>query len=56
MPLHDLSLTDFETGQILLIDKPLHWSSYKAVNAVKWGIKTKFNIKSIGYNFKIAAF
>ena len=56
MPLHDLSLTDFETGQILLIDKPLHWSSYQAVNAVKWGIKTKFNIKSIGYNFKIATF
>jgi len=47
MPLHDLSLTDFETGQILLIDKPLHWSSYQAVNAVKWGIKTKFNIKKI---------
>lgn len=47
MSLHDLSLTDFETGQILLIDKPLHWSSYQAVNAVKWGIKTKFNIKKI---------
>ncbi|MDA0278485.1 MAG: tRNA pseudouridine(55) synthase TruB [Bacteroidetes bacterium] len=47
MPLHDLSLTDFKTGQILLIDKPLHWSSYQAVNAVKWGIKTKFNIKKI---------
>lgn len=47
MPLHDLSLTDFETGQILLIDKPLHWSSYQAVNAVKCGIKTKFNVKKI---------
>ena len=47
MSLHDLSLTDFETGQILLIDKPLHWSSYQAVNAVKWGIKTKFNAKKI---------
>ena len=47
MLLHDLSLTDFETGQILLIDKPLHWSSYQAVNAVKWGIKTKFNAKKI---------
>lgn len=47
MSLHDLSLTDFETGQILLIDKPLHWSSYQAVNAVKWGIKTKFNVKKI---------
>lgn len=47
MSLHDLSLTDFETGQILLIDKPLHWSSYQAVNAVKWGIKKKFNVKKI---------
>ena len=35
MPLHDLSLTDFETGQILLIDKPLHWIIFQAVNFIK---------------------
>jgi len=47
MSLDQLSLEDFTEGQILLIDKPLHWTSYQAVNAVKWGIKKKFNIKKI---------
>ena len=34
-------------GQILLIDKPLEWSSFDAVNAVKWAIKRKFNLRKI---------
>ncbi|WP_190810031.1 tRNA pseudouridine(55) synthase TruB [Flagellimonas sp. S3867] len=38
---------DFLNGQILLIDKPLEWSSFQAVNALKWAIRRKFNIKKI---------
>ncbi len=37
----------FLEGHILLIDKPLEWSSFQAVNAVKWALKRKFNLKKI---------
>nr|WP_299072503.1 tRNA pseudouridine(55) synthase TruB [uncultured Allomuricauda sp.] len=36
---------DFLNGQILLIDKPLEWSSFQAVNALKWTIRKKFSLK-----------
>lgn len=36
---------DFLNGQLLLIDKPLGWSSFQAVNKLKWGIRKKFNLK-----------
>lgn len=36
---------EFLTGQVLLIDKPLKWSSFQAVNALKWAIRRKFNLK-----------
>ncbi|MDC6364214.1 MULTISPECIES: tRNA pseudouridine(55) synthase TruB [Flavobacteriaceae] len=38
---------DFLNGQILLIDKPLEWSSFQAVNALKWAIRKKFDLKKI---------
>jgi len=37
----------FTKGQLLLIDKPLHWTSFQAVNALKWYIKKKFGFKKI---------
>lgn len=36
---------DFLNGQILLIDKPLGWSSFQAVNKLKWVIRKKFDLK-----------
>lgn len=36
---------EFLAGQVLLIDKPLEWSSFQAVNALKWAIRRKFNLK-----------
>ncbi len=36
---------DFLNGQVLLIDKPLGWSSFQAVNKLKWAIRKKFNLK-----------
>lgn len=38
---------DFLNGQILLIDKPLGWSSFQAVNKLKWAIRKKFKLKKI---------
>ena len=38
---------DFLNGQILLIDKPLEWTSFQAVNALKWAIRKKFKLKKI---------
>lgn len=34
-------------GQILLIDKPLEWSSFQAVNKIKWAIRKAFNLRKI---------
>ncbi|MUH34235.1 tRNA pseudouridine(55) synthase TruB [Zobellia amurskyensis] len=36
---------DFLDGQILLVDKPLGWSSFQAVNKLKWVIRSKFKLK-----------
>ena len=41
------SAEDFLTGQVLLIDKPLHWTSFQAVNKLKWLLKSKLGIKKI---------
>jgi len=38
---------DFKTGKILLIDKPLHWTSFQVVNKLRWHVKQRFNIKKI---------
>tara|TARA_R110002051_G_scaffold234092_1_gene295700 strand:+ start:70849 stop:71550 length:702 start_codon:yes stop_codon:yes gene_type:complete len=38
---------DFLDGQTLLIDKPLGWSSFQVVNAIKWSIRRAFELKKI---------
>jgi len=45
--LSELSAEDFLNGQLLLIDKPLGWSSFQAVNKLKWAIRKKFDLKKI---------
>jgi tRNA pseudouridine55 synthase len=45
-----MTAEDFQTGQILLIDKPLTWSSFQAVNKLKYTLKRKFNLPK---SFKI---
>ncbi|MBF0693788.1 MAG: tRNA pseudouridine(55) synthase TruB [Flavobacterium sp.] len=42
-----MSADDFLSGQILLIDKPLHWTSFQAVNKMKWALKSKLGLKKI---------
>jgi tRNA pseudouridine55 synthase len=38
---------DFKNGQVLLIDKPLHWTSFQVVNKLRWAIRKRFGIKKI---------
>ncbi len=38
---------DFLSGELLCIDKPLNWTSFQAVNAIKWAIRKKFDLKKI---------
>ena len=38
---------DYKEGQVILIDKPLEWTSFQAVNKVRWLIKKSFGIKKI---------
>ena len=38
---------DFLNGQVILIDKPLHWTSFQVVNKLRWAIRKAFNIKKI---------
>ena len=39
-----MTAEDFLEGQILLIDKPLTWSSFQAVNKLKYILKRKFEL------------
>jgi len=41
------TLEDFKNGQILLIDKPLNWTSFQVVNKLRWHIRKTFDIKKI---------
>ncbi len=38
---------DFKNGQVLLIDKPLEWTSFQAVNKLRWAIRKAYDIKKI---------
>ncbi len=42
-----LTEEDFKNGQVLLIDKPLTWTSFQVVNKLRWHIRKTFNIKKI---------
>jgi len=42
-----MTAEDFQNGQILLIDKTLHWTSFQAVNKMKWLLKSKLGLKKI---------
>jgi len=42
-----MTLEDYKNGQVLLIDKPLKWTSFQVVNKLRWEIKQRFKIKNI---------
>ncbi|MFD2725066.1 tRNA pseudouridine(55) synthase TruB [Hyunsoonleella rubra] len=42
-----MTAEDFLSGLVLLIDKPLNWTSFQVVNKLRWEIRQTFNIKKI---------
>ncbi|MEO8933659.1 MAG: tRNA pseudouridine(55) synthase TruB [Xanthomarina sp.] len=42
-----LTAEDYLSGHVLLIDKPLHWTSFQVVNKLRWEIRNAYNIKKI---------
>lgn len=42
-----MTLEEIQNGQILLVDKPLDWTSFQAVNKIKFKLKREFKLKKI---------
>ncbi|MBT8304687.1 MAG: tRNA pseudouridine(55) synthase TruB [Bacteroidia bacterium] len=42
-----MTAEDFKNGRVLLIDKPLEWTSFQVVNKLRWAIRKAFDIKKI---------
>ncbi len=42
-----MNVEDYKNGQVLVIDKPLNWTSFQVVNKIRWAIRQKFKIKKI---------
>ncbi len=42
-----LTAEDYLSGQVFLIDKPLHWTSFQTVNKLRWELKQAFKLKKI---------
>ncbi|WP_242156157.1 tRNA pseudouridine(55) synthase TruB [Aestuariivivens sediminis] len=42
-----LTKDDYLSGQLVLIDKPLNWTSFQVVNKLRWEIKHAFNLKKL---------
>lgn len=42
-----MKAAEFQEGQILLVDKPLKWTSFDVVNKLRWQLKKKLNVKKI---------
>ncbi len=45
--MNDLKPFDFIEGEVILIDKPLHWTSFDVVNKLRWKIKNFLGVKKI---------
>jgi tRNA pseudouridine55 synthase len=42
-----MTAQEYLDGHVLLIDKPLEWTSFQVVNKIRWHIKKKFGLKKI---------
>jgi len=42
-----MTLEKIQEGQIFLIDKPLDWTSFDAVNKIRWNIRKTYHLKKI---------
>ena len=42
-----MSDNPFVKGQVILIDKPLNWTSFQVVNKVRWLIRQHYGLKKL---------
>ncbi|MEJ8597506.1 tRNA pseudouridine(55) synthase TruB [Riemerella anatipestifer] len=42
-----MTLEEIQAGQVFLVDKPLDWTSFQAVNKMKFKLKREFRLKKI---------
>lgn len=42
-----MQVEDFKNGQVIIVDKPLNWTSFQVVNKIRWAIRKKFKLKKI---------
>lgn len=42
-----MTVEEIQAGQVLLVDKPLDWTSFQAVNKIKFKLKREFKLKKI---------
>lgn len=40
-------LKQFSEGATIIVDKPLHWTSFDVVNKLRWNLKTRLGVKKI---------
>lgn len=43
----DFTQESFQEGQVILIDKPLNWTSFQVVNKLRWLIRKQYKLKKI---------
>ena len=43
----NFTLESISEGKLLLIDKPIDWTSFRVVNKIRWAFKKKFNLKKL---------
>ncbi len=43
----NFTLESISEGKLLLIDKPIDWTSFQVVNKIRWAFKKKFNLKKL---------
>jgi len=43
----NFTLKSISEGKLLLIDKPIDWTSFQVVNKIRWAFKKKFNLKKL---------
>ena len=42
-----MSELDFQLGELLLVNKPLNWTSFDVVNKLRYEIKNQLGVKKI---------
>jgi tRNA pseudouridine55 synthase len=42
-----MTAEEIQEGKVLLIDKPLDWTSFDVVNKIRWNIRKAYNLKKI---------